>query len=661
MKFAKTALGLSMALGVSLCASTQVFAQSSDFGDQQTSIMNLSDAGFQTVDYSSLSTEQKVALEEAKLSQARQAYPQHFADAYAQYPSIPKGVLEAIAFVQSRWVNLQPTAYTAPHQHMPQAHGVMGLYHGQGFRDQVQEAALLLGVDAEQVLKDEQTNILAAAALLDQLIQQQGKAPADAESMVSVIADYAGFVTDRSSEIQSYARDNFTYDVLLSIDRGVDDNGIFVPEQAIEWERAFDQQRLVELKAPFVRLDAQNDRVLIDNYEIDPISETLRELPQANEAGESNKQEGFEEATSEDTRSIDYGPALYVQSPYHGTRSQSISAVTIHTMQGSYAGSISWFQNNPFSVSAHYMIRSSDGQITQMVRESRRAHHVGVHNSATLGIEHEGFVESGSSWYTTAMYNASAALTRHFCARYSPISCATAYNGPGHSGVNVLSTSIDIKGHQHFSSNTHVDPGVFWDWPRYYGLLNGTSGGGGGGSGGSTTILDSFESSEGHFNTSPAYSGSTVGISSSSTAVRTCSLSRNGNCSEQIRLVDNSSSSSNWAVRFLSGSGRPSSNTRMGRNGRVGMWVYSGGSGMSVAVGLDDSDGTERSDLRSIPADRWTFVEWRINDSSQWNSWVGGNGSINASTVTMDAVWFFRNQTSFNVFVYIDDVQYIAD
>ena len=94
---------------------------------------------------------------------------------------------------------------------------------------------------------------------------------------------------------------------------------------------------------------------------------------------------------------------------------------------------------------------------------------MGIVGQRMLGIEHEGYVNN-ASWYTTAMYNASAALTRHFCSRWG-INCATAYNGSAHSGVVVLSSSIKVKGHQHFPNNTHTDPGINWDWRRYYGLL----------------------------------------------------------------------------------------------------------------------------------------------------------------------------------------------
>ena len=125
-----------------------------------------------------------------------------------------------------------------------------------------------------------------------------------------------------------------------------------------------------------------------------------------------------------------------------------------------------------------------------------------------------------------------------------------------------------------------------------------------------------------------------------------------------MKLVDNPNTSAAWAVRLLSGGGSPGSNTALTRaNGKIGFWVYSGGTGMSAALGIDDSDGTERSIARTIPANTWTYLEWNLADASQWNAWVGGNGAITASSVTLDAIWFYRAQTAYNVLVYIDDVQ----
>src|SRR5690348_13346624 len=62
---------------------------------------------------------------------------------------------------------------------------------------------------------------------------------------------------------------------------------------------------------------------------------------------------------------------------YTTGRTQSITAIAIHDTEGSYAGTISWFQNCSAQVSAHYVLRSSDGQITQMVADANKAWHIG--------------------------------------------------------------------------------------------------------------------------------------------------------------------------------------------------------------------------------------------------------------------------------------------
>ena len=595
----------------------------------------------------------RLKAEETALIAIRSDFPTLFAEAYSHYPQIPSGVLEAIAYSQTRWMPLSAKAgHDENHHHMPSAHGVMGLYGGEGFSDQLSRASTLIGVPADLIASDSRYNILAAAALLAREIDadsrsRRSKGAAMPEDISDALARYAGFAPSQSKNpIDDFARESFAFDVLLALDRGVDEKGMRVPERAIAWDKAFSVEKLVRLRAPFVRLDLSKNLIDIGDYAIDPLSETLLDLSPAKAA----------EVTA---KSTDYGPAIW--NPAHSnnyvtSRSAAVSAVTLHTAQGSYAGTISWFkQANPYKVSAHYVIRSSDGQVTQMVRHAHTAHHVGNHNSYTLGIEHEGYVNN-SAWYTTAMYNASAALVRHFCASYSAISCASAYKGAASSGINVLATSVKIKGHQHFSGQTHTDPGINWNWSRYYTLLNPNTGGGGGT--GTTRILDSFESSVGHFNTSPAYSGSTTGISTASTALRDCTMRKNGSCSLQVKLADNPNSSAAWAVRLLSGSGNPGSNTSLTRaNGKVGFWVYSGGTGMTAALGIDDSDGTERSIARTIPANTWTYLEWSLTDANQWDAWVGGNGAITASSVTLDAIWFYRAQTAYNVFVYIDDVQ----
>ncbi|MEO7013100.1 MAG: hypothetical protein ABI127_02240, partial [Dokdonella sp.] len=67
----------------------------------------------------------QVALneEEVRMRAERAYFVRYFADAYAHYPRIPRGTLEAIAYTQSRWQNLDPGALDkdARHDNMPRS------------------------------------------------------------------------------------------------------------------------------------------------------------------------------------------------------------------------------------------------------------------------------------------------------------------------------------------------------------------------------------------------------------------------------------------------------------------------------------------------------------------------------------------------------------
>src|SRR3546814_20206849 len=83
------------------------------------------------------------------------------------------------------------------------------------------------------------------------------------------------FRSTRTGDVEAYARASFAFDVLLGLDRGVDDNGIRVPERAVDWERAFPADMLVKLNAPLVRLDPDNDVVETEAFAIDPCTDQL--------------------------------------------------------------------------------------------------------------------------------------------------------------------------------------------------------------------------------------------------------------------------------------------------------------------------------------------------------------------------------------------------
>lgn len=178
------------------------------------------------------------------------------------------------------------------------------------------------------------------------------------------------------------------------------------------------------------------------------------------------KRGAYEYVTTLDSAvSPDYPSALYVPA-YSGnytasnrTTSYPINYVIIHTVQGSYSSAINWFTNPSANVSAHYVVRSSDGQITQSVREKDIAWHAGnwTYNTQSIGIEHEGYVNN-ASWYTDAMYRASAALTRNLCIKYG-----------------IPMTRSRIIGHSEVPSATHTDPGPNWNWTYYMQLVTQTT------------------------------------------------------------------------------------------------------------------------------------------------------------------------------------------
>jgi N-acetyl-anhydromuramyl-L-alanine amidase AmpD len=132
-----------------------------------------------------------------------------------------------------------------------------------------------------------------------------------------------------------------------------------------------------------------------------------------------------------------------------------IDRVVIHVTQGSWAGSIKWFQNPNARVSAHYVIRSSDGRIAQCVRDRDIAWHAGNwnYNTRSIGIEHEGYVND-PGWFTEEMFRSSAKLVAFL---------------HGHWGIPI--DRNHIIGHNEVPGADHTDPGKWWWWSYYMDLV----------------------------------------------------------------------------------------------------------------------------------------------------------------------------------------------
>ncbi len=113
------------------------------------------------------------------------------------------------------------------------------------------------------------------------------------------------------------------------------------------------------------------------------------------------------------------------------------------------------------------MIRASDGYIKNLVHETDRAWHARCWNPVAIGIEHEGFVEDQTS-YPATQVQVSSELVKRIIATYS-----------------IPVDNMHIFGHDFWMTdrykahppadlpncNDHVDPGQYWNWTRYFELL----------------------------------------------------------------------------------------------------------------------------------------------------------------------------------------------
>ncbi|GAC43000.1 negative regulator [Paenibacillus popilliae ATCC 14706] len=143
-----------------------------------------------------------------------------------------------------------------------------------------------------------------------------------------------------------------------------------------------------------------------------------------------------------------------------------IRYIIIHDTECSYDEAINWFATPASYVSAHYVIRSTDGDITQMVDTKDVPWHAGnwYFNMHSIGIEHEGHALEGATWYSEPMYRSSAKLVRYIAEKYNiPLDRAHIF---GHAQIPGINESRQ--------TGMHWDPGPYWDWEHYMELLGST-------------------------------------------------------------------------------------------------------------------------------------------------------------------------------------------
>ncbi|NUM51419.1 MAG: N-acetylmuramoyl-L-alanine amidase [Flavobacteriales bacterium] len=369
-------------------------------------------------------------------------YSLFFESAYKVYPDIPKGLLEAVSYTQTRFVHFtgnQPSSCLD----MPKAYTLMGLtLDGKNyFRNNLTYISSLSGISETSILDNPEISLLAYAkafSILKSKLKNNGL-----ESNFEILRQLSEL--PMGDLHKNFAMDSYLYAIYWFLTNPICAKEYGFPEYSIDYKKIFGENFSL----------FQSEKILITEDNI------------TDEKGEKYK-------VSKDKISPDYPSAIWDPAPscnYSSRNGIAISAITIHTIQGSYAGAISWAKNCNSNVSYHYVIRSIDGQITQMVLESNKAWHVGSENPYTIGYEHEGYVNQ-PGWYTNFMYNASADLTKHICNKNYGINPLRTFQGPATSGLNLLGSCIRIKGHQHYPNQNHTDPGIYWDWEKYYQLIN---------------------------------------------------------------------------------------------------------------------------------------------------------------------------------------------
>lgn len=375
-------------------------------------------------------------------------YNQSFQKAYTLYPSVPKGILEAVAWTQTRFTHISNEEASCVG--VPKACSVMGLFDdGKNyFRSNLHIVSQLSGFSTKAIEHNAETSIIAYAAAFHKLQMHHNIFSKNPSDYIPLLIELSELPVSNDL-LNDFAMNSHLYQLFWFLNNGEFQDAYNFPDYQLNLEQLFGNNYTI-LSSKYVTVSPTN--IYSQNG--------------------ANYKAGTLSVLSPDYPAGIWNPTTCNFSSRSGTQ---ISAVTIHFVEGSYSGCISWFKNCNANASAHYVIRSSDGQVTQMVYEADKAWHVGSENPYTLGIEHEGYINN-SSWFTNAMYNSSAALVRDMCTSNS-INPLRTYFGPGCSGTTsqcLQGSCVKIKGHQMYPNQTHTDPGPNWNWEKFYKLLNNT-------------------------------------------------------------------------------------------------------------------------------------------------------------------------------------------
>lgn len=167
---------------------------------------------------------------------------------------------------------------------------------------------------------------------------------------------------------------------------------------------------------------------------------------------------------------VDHLGALWRTSPNFNQRMSGeggrIHMVIIHSCEGGYVGCWSWLANAQSQVSAHYVVREDGAEVTQLVRESSRAWHIGASYDSTLNAGHDPHLQGiQSNHFTIGIEHAGFASQTEWPAAQLDASARIVCGAAKRWGIP--RDRLHIVAHGQLQPWNRTDPGQHWPWADY--------------------------------------------------------------------------------------------------------------------------------------------------------------------------------------------------
>jgi hypothetical protein len=344
-------------------------------------------------------------------------------DSAAQRYGVPAPVLTAICFLEGR---------LGDHGGRPSVDGGFGCMHlvRNAHADTLSDAARLTGTSEALLRTDMTANITGGAAVLRDEARKLGLDPHTVAGWYAPVAAYSAARTQATATMYADA----VFRLLHTGFAGRAQSGemVSVPAAAVIPDRA----PATRLAAAALPAGCTSDSNVDYPGAVDCVVPTSYDC------------------------TISSGPCTYDGASRPADL--PITFVTIHDIEGTAVSALNVFWDNTSGVSMHYIV-DTDGTVYQTLREPDIGYQNGNYwyNQRAVGIEHTGFDATGYQWYNATEYLGSAKLVAYLLTKYGIPLDHDHVMSHGTTPSPTLGTSPN-----------HVDPGGYWLWDYYLGLIN---------------------------------------------------------------------------------------------------------------------------------------------------------------------------------------------